>query len=104
MIDVKKIEDIPRIEDFINLQFELDLYDIDNKICCYSSMYDEDTHARLDIIVKNAECIEGSIILADLIVLEGVVFFDWIICDGMDNLISRHCYRPLVDESEKNYK
>ena len=111
--DVKSIMDIPRIEDYIDYLFEFEVYDvIDNLVMytCNTEVY------RVTVEIHCKETLfEKEVCLVDLINFEGIDFLQWNVYhqdifsgEFRNNVYDEdlHCfytYRPLVDESEKDY-
>jgi len=100
--DVKKILDIPNIEDYLRTKFELDLYEVGDKTILYKYALPNKHTIWLELH-SNETLIFGKLDLAGIIAHYDIGFFEWSEVNDLDDCISAFWYRPLIKESEKNY-
>lgn len=101
-IDVKKILDIPNIENYIKYLFELDLYERGDRTIFYKCYLENLYEIRIEI-VSNESLIIGELDLAEILAHYEIGFFQWTIKDDLGNTKESYMYRPNIDESKKNY-
>jgi len=100
--DVKKILDIPNIEDHLRTIFELDLYEVGDRTIIYKTTLPNNHKIVIDLN-SDESLILGKQDLAEILTHYDIGFFDWKEYNDLDEAVSSFMYRPLVDESEKNY-
>ena len=103
--DVKSILNIPNIEDYLQEDFHLVLYEVGDKTIIYESDWGFDGEHTISIdIISDETLIEGFLDLAEIIVhYDDVSYFKFIIRDQDEQVVQSHHYRPCIEESEKQH-
>tara|TARA_R110002020_G_C15861871_1_gene737193 strand:- start:19 stop:381 length:363 start_codon:yes stop_codon:yes gene_type:complete len=116
--DVKEILDIPDIEKYLNCIFTFDLYEPGDKDIHYSYWLDDSVCVQINFMLdKHPFLIEGHKKLSDLIMMEGIGYFqmsigivkqEWCSEYGcymttQSDLFQQHHYRPHCEEEKKQY-
>ena len=121
MKDVKNIFDIPNFEEYANELFSFNCYDVRDDTLMYSYSLDK-LYISVELIVTELKYIFFTEELLELATMDNIHFFQMTfrqfkeIPEGVDKqeLLKNpskyclpkeksYCYRPLVDESEKDY-
>lgn len=105
MKDVKNILDIPNIEDYLEVDFHLKIYEVGDKTIIYGSDWGFDGEHTIEIeMISNETLIEGYLDLAEMIAhYDDIGFFQFVIYNQDDDIVQAHMYRPHIKESEKQY-
>ena len=102
MKDVKQITDIPGIENYLSEYFILILHDPFDLASFYEHKVNDSTVIRVGYDIESKDLVEGCVELSDVVSREDIVFFSWHVV--VNNApITNYCYRPLVNESDKQY-
>lgn len=121
-IDIKHIFDIPNFEDYANEIFNFNCYDVGDNTLMYSYSLDK-LYISIEIIATDVKYVFFREELLELATMDNIHFFQMtfrqfkVIPEEVDKqeLLknpSKYClleeksywYRPLVDETEKNYE
>lgn len=105
MKDVKEIHDIPQIENHMDKEFKLVLYERGDNIQIYKHKLNSGFYFYLEV-VSEEKLIEGKDKLINIITQDDIGFLEFSLIEdatGMSVCDSSWCYRPLVDEKDKNY-
>jgi len=100
--DVRKILDIPGIEDYLANVFHLDLYEAGDRTIIYKCRLPNRHEIVIDMNSEES-LILGKQELADILVNYKIEFFQWVEFNDLGKTVSAFMYRPHVEESEKNY-
>jgi len=100
--DVKQILDIPNIENYLRTVFELDLYEVGDRTIIYKVKL-PNRHSIVIDLNSDETLILGSQDLAEILTHYDISFFDWKEYNDLDEAVGAFMYRPLINESEKNY-
>ena len=106
MKDVREIHDIPNIETQLNLEFELILYELGDNIQIYHHSIDSRFYFNLEIHSQE-KLIEGRDKLINLITQDDIGYLELSLMEKATGLVageSSWCYRPLVNDKNKNYE
>jgi hypothetical protein len=102
-IDIKKITDIPEIENYLEYLFQLKIYERGDKTIIYECHLNNLHRIEIDMI-SDESLIEGELELVQILTHYEIAYFHWILFDDLDNKIQDYQYRPLVDDSQKNFQ
>ena len=100
--DVKKILDIPNIEDYLTDVFMLDLYEVGDKTIIYKTNLPNRHSISIDMH-SDESLILGKLDLAEIIAHYKIGFLNWVEFNDLGNVVSNFMYRPLIYENRKNY-
>ena len=100
--DVKKILDIPNIEDYLTNEFELLLFDVVDRLVIFTCDLPNGDEINLEIM-SDELLIEGKDDLAGILTHYDVAFLQWIVYNDLEEMPTAFMYRPLVDEVSKDY-
>ena len=101
MKDVRQITDIPEIENYLRFMFRLECYDVGDKTQIYRCDLSTSSFIIVELI-SDESLIEGIEELANLVTQENLHYFGFTI-RLMDEIVDSYHYRPLIDESKKDY-
>ena len=105
VLDVKKITDIPGIEDYLDKTFSLSCYDRGDNTQIYT--YEIDTLNSIVVeIISDEKLLTCKEFLADLINQDNVGYLSFSTYKGPEygqTITSGYHFRPGVEEFEKNY-
>lgn len=103
MIDVEQIHDIPNIENHLEKVFELEIYDIPERLQIYTHKLNTLFYLCVEIHCQE-NLIEGKIKLIDLITQDDISFLQFSLADkSIGKNINSWWYRPLVDYEDKTF-
>lgn len=100
--DVRKVLDIPDIEDYLQTVFTLVLYEVGDRNIIYEAELPNNYRIMVDII-SNETLIEGKFDLAEIISHYNIGFLQWDMYNDLDIRISSYMYRPLVHDCDKDF-
>lgn len=100
--DVKKVLDIPRIEDYLQTVFDLVLYEVGDRTVIYESILPNNHMISIEII-SDEKLIEGRLDLAEMIAHYNLGFFQWSVFNDLDVCISSYMYRPKKSDCNKDF-
>lgn len=100
--DVNEILDIPDIENYLRTVFILELYETKDRTIIYSCKLPNNHEIVIDIGSEET-LIMGCLDLAEIIVHYDIWYFHWTELNDLDEVISSYHYRPLVNDSDKEY-
>ena len=121
-IDVKNIFDIPNFEDYADELFSFNCYDVGDSTLIYSYSLDK-LYISVEIIAEDIQYVFFREELLELATMDNIKFFqmtfrqfneipEGVTIEKLYENPSEYClpdvksyhYRPLVDESDKNYE
>jgi hypothetical protein len=99
--DVKRITDIPGIEDYLTNVFTFICYDKGDQSVIYEFTVPGKKKITIDLSQPVYDFITGKILLIDIITDQTIEYFCW----GERELgtTTSYQYRPFVPENEKDY-
>lgn len=102
--DVKRITDIPGIEDYLTNVFTFICYDKSDESVIYQFILPGKKTITIDLSKSVHRYIMGIDLLIDIISETDIEYLSWTERElGSDEIIARYDYRPLAPENEKNY-
>ena len=106
MKDVKKISDIPGIENYLNNVFKFLCYDKGDGLVVYVFEEPGVKTVTLEVCKEEHKYIMGIDKLVNIIADEKEIqFLQWSESDFFnDHPLGSYCYRPLVPEDQKDYE
>ena len=94
IIDVKRISDIPNIENYLDEYFCLDMYDKGDNTQFYELVLDNSDIITINII-SDENLIENGIPLISIISQYNIYFLEFTYESNVSSV--SYCYRPLIN-------
>lgn len=100
--DVKKVLDIPEIENYLQNIFTLELYEVGDRTIIYKSVL-PNYHTISIEIISDEKLIEGKLDLAGIIAHYDILFFQWTTRNDLGQSISSYWYRPAINDRDRDF-
>jgi hypothetical protein len=91
-VEVKRLEDIPSIEVYLDEPLELDLYDVGDNTAFYGFWINEEERIEITVIMDEG-LIENYIPLASFLTVLDVQYMDFKFCDKFGDWNRRYIYK-----------
>lgn len=103
-IDLKSIYDIPNIEEYTDVIFNFSFANIRDETFGYEYL-DVFRKQKISVeIIASVSTVFNKDKLHDILFNDDVFYVSWTVEEMLLPIKKTYVYRPLVDESQKNYK
>ena len=100
--DVDEIYQIPNIENYLDLKFKFLMFEKGDNTQIYRAKTEIGHYLMLEII-SDESLITHEETVRNLINQDNIYYLSWHELLADETVITRFCYRPLVDTNDKNY-
>lgn len=100
--DVRKLLDIPEIEDYLQNRFVLELYEVGDRTIIYKCIL-PNRHSIVIDMISDESLIIGSLDLAEIIAHYKIAFLHFVLINDLGNTITSYMYRPCIGDEEKDF-